>query len=68
MLSVSLTCSLIEYQVIFLIYLLTLMLAISFLFQIVEFISVLLSIGSEAAETRLIHLGAIKSAIDLFFE
>ncbi|CAN6236277.1 unnamed protein product [Urochloa humidicola] len=36
--------------------------------KIVEFISVLLSIGSEAAETRLIHLGAIKRAIDLFFE
>ncbi|TVU14833.1 hypothetical protein EJB05_38329 [Eragrostis curvula] len=36
--------------------------------QIVEFISVLLSIGSEAAEKRLIQLGAIKRAIDLFFE
>ncbi|RLM73075.1 serine/threonine-protein phosphatase 6 regulatory subunit 3-like isoform X1 [Panicum miliaceum] len=36
--------------------------------KIVEFISVLLSIGSEAAETRLIHLVAIKRAIDLFFE
>ncbi|XP_066349419.1 uncharacterized protein [Miscanthus floridulus] len=36
--------------------------------KIVEFISVLLSIGSEAAETRLIQLGAIKHAIDLFFE
>ncbi|OEL34904.1 Serine/threonine-protein phosphatase 6 regulatory subunit 3, partial [Dichanthelium oligosanthes] len=36
--------------------------------KIVEFVSVLLSIGSEAAETRLIHLGAIKHAIDLFFE
>ncbi|CAN6250187.1 unnamed protein product [Urochloa humidicola] len=36
--------------------------------KIVEFFSVLLSIGSEAAETRLIHLGAIKRAIDLFFE
>ncbi|KAL6651397.1 hypothetical protein ACP70R_010322 [Stipagrostis hirtigluma subsp. patula] len=36
--------------------------------KIVEFISVLLSIGSEAAELRLIHLGAIKRAIDLFFE
>ena len=66
MLPVSLTCS--HIAGIFLIYLLTLMLAISFLFQIVEFISVLLSIGSEAAETRLIHLGAIESAIDLFFE
>lgn len=36
--------------------------------KIVEFISVLLSIGSEAAEIRLIHLGAIKRVIDLFFE
>jgi hypothetical protein len=36
--------------------------------QIVEFISVLLSIGSEVAEMRLIHLGAIKHVIDLFFE
>ncbi|ONM13783.1 SIT4 phosphatase-associated family protein [Zea mays] len=36
--------------------------------KIVEFISVLLSIGSAAAETRLIQLGAIKHAIDLFFE
>ncbi|XP_062185870.1 uncharacterized protein LOC133889356 isoform X2 [Phragmites australis] len=36
--------------------------------KIVKFISVLLSIGSEAAEMRLIHLGAIKRAIDLFFE
>ncbi|XP_062226772.1 uncharacterized protein LOC133925004 isoform X2 [Phragmites australis] len=36
--------------------------------KIVEFISVLLSIDSEAAEMRLIHLGAIKRAIDLFFE
>ncbi|GJN26423.1 hypothetical protein PR202_gb14351 [Eleusine coracana subsp. coracana] len=36
--------------------------------KIVEFISVLLSIGSEAAEKQLIQLGAIKHAIDLFFE
>ncbi|KAG8043529.1 hypothetical protein GUJ93_ZPchr0458g22329 [Zizania palustris] len=36
--------------------------------KIVEFISVLLSIGSEAAEMRLIHLGAIMRVIDLFFE
>ncbi|ONM28962.1 SIT4 phosphatase-associated family protein [Zea mays] len=36
--------------------------------KIVEFISVLLSIGSAAAKTRLIQLGAIKYAIDLFFE
>lgn len=36
--------------------------------KIVEFISVLLSIGSEVAEMRLIDLGAIKHVIDLFFE
>ncbi|KQJ84671.2 hypothetical protein BRADI_5g22100v3 [Brachypodium distachyon] len=36
--------------------------------KIVEFISVLLSIGSEVAEMRLIHQGAIKRVIDLFFE
>ncbi|XP_044967859.1 serine/threonine-protein phosphatase 6 regulatory subunit 3-like [Hordeum vulgare subsp. vulgare] len=36
--------------------------------KIVEFISVLLSIGSEVAEMRLINLGAIKHVIDLFFE
>ncbi|PWZ17106.1 2-isopropylmalate synthase A [Zea mays] len=36
--------------------------------KIVEFIFVLLSIGSAAAKTRLIQLGAIKHAIDLFFE
>ncbi|KAF7011117.1 hypothetical protein CFC21_025459 [Triticum aestivum] len=36
--------------------------------KIVEFISVLLSIGSEVAEMRLIDLGAIKRVIDLFFE
>lgn len=46
---------------------LLLMVVIS-LFQIVEFISVLLSIGSEVAEWRLIDLGAIKHVIDLFFE
>ncbi|XP_020102860.1 serine/threonine-protein phosphatase 6 regulatory subunit 3-B isoform X2 [Ananas comosus] len=36
--------------------------------KIVEFISVLLSIGSEAAETQLIRLGALRRVIDLFFE
>ncbi|KAJ3693572.1 hypothetical protein LUZ60_009052 [Juncus effusus] len=36
--------------------------------KIVEFISVLLSIGSEAAEAQLIKLGALKRSIDLFFE
>ncbi|KAJ4816003.1 Serine/threonine-protein phosphatase 6 regulatory subunit 1 [Rhynchospora pubera] len=36
--------------------------------KIVEFISVLLSIGSEAAEAKLVNLGAIKRDIDLFFE
>ncbi|XP_078175817.1 uncharacterized protein LOC144569376 isoform X1 [Carex rostrata] len=36
--------------------------------KIVEFISVLLSIGSETAEAKLVNLGAIKRVIDLFFE
>ncbi|THU44059.1 hypothetical protein C4D60_Mb02t03370 [Musa balbisiana] len=36
--------------------------------KIVEFISVLLTIGSEAAEKELTQLGAIKHVIDLFFE
>jgi serine/threonine-protein phosphatase 6 regulatory subunit 3 len=36
--------------------------------KIVEFISVLLSIGSEAAEAKLVNLGTIKCVIDLFFE
>ncbi|XP_073003609.1 uncharacterized protein [Typha latifolia] len=36
--------------------------------KIVEFISVLLSIGSETAETQLIQLGAIRCVIHLFFE
>ncbi|CAL9075785.1 unnamed protein product [Musa textilis] len=36
--------------------------------KIVEFISVLLTIGSEAVEKELIRLGAIKHVIDLFFE
>ncbi|XP_022977527.1 serine/threonine-protein phosphatase 6 regulatory subunit 2 isoform X1 [Cucurbita maxima] len=35
--------------------------------KIVEFISVLLTVGSKAAE-ELIHLGAIKLILDLFFE
>ncbi|RZS03820.1 hypothetical protein BHM03_00034047, partial [Ensete ventricosum] len=34
---------------------------------IVEFISVLLTTGSEAVETELIQLGAIKRVIELFF-
>lgn len=37
-------------------------------FQIVEFISVLLTFGSEAAENELIQQGAIKHILDLFFE
>lgn len=36
--------------------------------KIVEFISVLLTVGSEAAEMELIRLGAIKRILDLFFE
>nr|DAD37226.1 TPA_asm: hypothetical protein HUJ06_007867 [Nelumbo nucifera] len=36
--------------------------------KIVEFISVLLTIGSEAAEKELIRLGAIQRILDLFFE
>lgn len=38
------------------------------LFQIVEFISVLITVGSEAAEKKLIDLGAVKRIIYLFFE
>ncbi|PON54762.1 SIT4 phosphatase-associated protein family [Parasponia andersonii] len=36
--------------------------------KIVEFISVLLAVGSEAAEKELIHLGAVQRILDLFFE
>lgn len=36
--------------------------------KIVEFISVLLTIGSESAEKELIRLGAINRVLDLFFE
>ncbi|WOL15710.1 serine/threonine-protein phosphatase 6 regulatory subunit 3-like [Canna indica] len=36
--------------------------------KIAEFISVLLTIGSEAAEQELTRLGAIKRLIDMFFE
>ncbi|KAF8408785.1 hypothetical protein HHK36_004854 [Tetracentron sinense] len=36
--------------------------------KIVEFISVLLTIGSEAAEKQLILLGAVQRILDLFFE
>lgn len=38
------------------------------IFQIVEFISVLLAVGSEAAEKELICLGAVQRILDLFFE
>jgi serine/threonine-protein phosphatase 6 regulatory subunit 3 len=38
------------------------------MFQIIEFISVLLTIGSEIAEKELIRQSAIKRSIDLFFE
>lgn len=37
-------------------------------FQIVEFISVLLTFGSEAADKELIQQGAIKHILHLFFE
>ncbi|CAH2034514.1 unnamed protein product [Thlaspi arvense] len=36
--------------------------------HIVEFISVLLTVGSEAAEKEVIRLGAVKRVLDLFFE
>ncbi|KAJ4702988.1 Serine/threonine-protein phosphatase 6 regulatory subunit 3 [Melia azedarach] len=36
--------------------------------KIVEFISVLLTVGSEAAEKELIRLGAVRRILDLFFE
>ncbi|XP_057971323.1 uncharacterized protein LOC131160044 [Malania oleifera] len=36
--------------------------------KIVEFLSVLLTIGSEAAERELIRLGAVQRILDLFFE
>lgn len=36
--------------------------------KIIEFISVLLTVSSEAAEKELIHLGAVKRIIKLFFE
>nr|GMD09599.1 serine/threonine-protein phosphatase 6 regulatory subunit 3 isoform X1 [Ipomoea batatas] len=36
--------------------------------KIVEFISVLVSVSSEAAEKELIRLGAVKRILDLFFE
>lgn len=36
--------------------------------KIVEFISVLMTVSSEAAEKELIHLGALKRILELFFE
>ncbi|KAF5472575.1 hypothetical protein F2P56_009284 [Juglans regia] len=36
--------------------------------KIVEFISVLVTVGSEAAEKELIRLGAVQRILDLFFE
>ncbi|CAK9133500.1 unnamed protein product [Ilex paraguariensis] len=36
--------------------------------KIIEFISVLMTVGSEAAEKELIHLGAVKCILELFFE
>lgn len=38
------------------------------IYQIVEFISVLVTAGSEAAEKELISLGAVQRILDLFFE
>lgn len=38
------------------------------LFQIVEFIAVLLKTGSEAAQKELVSSGTIKRTLDLFFE
>lgn len=37
-------------------------------FQVVEFISVLLEVGCEAAERELIRSGAIQIILDLFFK
>ena len=37
-------------------------------FQVVEFISVLLTVGSDAAEKELISLGAVQRILDLFFK
>ena len=37
-------------------------------FQIIEFISVLVTVSSEAAEKELIRLGAINRILELFFE
>lgn len=39
-----------------------------YILQIIEFISVLLSSGNEAAEKEVIQLGALKRILDLFFE
>ncbi|PSR98720.1 Serine/threonine-protein phosphatase 6 regulatory subunit like [Actinidia chinensis var. chinensis] len=36
--------------------------------KIIEFISVLVTVSSEAVEKELIHLGAVKRILDLFFE
>lgn len=36
--------------------------------QIVEFISILLTAGSEAAEKELVKLGALQRVLDLFFK
>lgn len=37
-------------------------------FQIIEFISVLMTVSSEAAEKELIRLGALRRILELFFE
>jgi len=38
------------------------------LFQIVEFIAVLLKTGNEVAENEMVNSGTIQRVIDLFFE
>lgn len=42
--------------------------SIQIFFQSIEFISVLLTVGSEAAEKELVRLGALQRILDLFFE
>jgi len=39
-----------------------------YLFQIVEFIAVLLKTGNEVAEKDMVNSGTIQRVIDLFFE
>ena len=44
------------------------LISINWEFQIIEFVSVLVSVSSEAAEKELIRLGAVKRILELFFE